>query len=198
QANFKHDNGLNRTSKVGSYPPNSLGLYDMHGNVWERCEDVIRTNPRNRGGTSRHSSAGGCWRLDAGRSRAASRVVGPPGFRDDMHGLRLVRVLTGKESITEPPPDLTEEMLATRFKNGLNMEFALVPKGKVWLGGRDGKPGNQEAEIPYDFYLGVYEVTQEEWQKVMGKNPSRVAHTGPPFTDAEMKRFPVNNVSWVE
>ena len=27
-------------------------------------------------------------------------------------------------------------------------------------------------EIPYDFYLGKYEVTQEEWQKLTGLNPS--------------------------
>ena len=64
------------------------------------------------------------------------------------------------------------------FTNSLGMEFVLVPKGKSWLGGGGGKPGDKEVEIAEDFYLGKYEVTQEEWQKVMGENPSHFSRTG--------------------
>ncbi len=91
--------------------------------------------------------------------------------------------------------------LAT-FKNSLGMEFVLVPKGKSWLGGGSGKPGEKEVVMARDFYLGKNEVTQEEWEKVTGLTPSAFSRTGVggntvrDTTDAELKRFPVENVAW--
>ena len=95
-----------------------------------------------------------------------------------------------------------QEPLPPTFKNSIGMEFVLVPKGKSWLGGGKDKLGDKEVEIPADFYLGKYEVTQEEWEKVMGENPSHFSRTGDgkdavkDIPDADLKRFPVENVSW--
>jgi formylglycine-generating enzyme required for sulfatase activity len=106
-----------------------------------------------------------------------------------------------------PPPaaDKAPPSPQTKFINQHGMEFALIPKGKAWLDGHVGKPGNKQVEIPNDFYLGVYEVTQEEWQKVMGSNPSRFFRSGGgngqgiwDLSDAAVKRFPVNEVSWFQ
>jgi serine/threonine protein kinase len=58
------------------------------------------------------------------------------------------------------------------YTNSIGMKFVIVPKGKSWLGGGQDILGEKEVEIPADFYLGKYEVTQEEWEKVMGENPS--------------------------
>ena len=88
------------------------------------------------------------------------------------------------------------------FTNKLGMEFVLVPKGKSWLGGGGGKLGKREVVMAHDFYLGKYEVTQEEWEKVMGLTPSHFSRTGDGknrvtfISDADLKRFPVENVSW--
>ena len=82
------------------------------------------------------------------------------------------------------------------------MNFTLIPRGKAWLGGGDGKEGTKEVAIDQDFYLGTYEVTQEEWQKIMGKNPSVFSRDGKSaqavkdVKDADLKRFPVENISW--
>jgi formylglycine-generating enzyme required for sulfatase activity len=87
------------------------------------------------------------------------------------------------------------------FINALGMEFARIPPGKSWLGGGDGKGGNEAVEFKEDFYLGVYEVTQEEWAAVMGMNPSRFSRSGErndavqAISDADLKRFPVENIS---
>src|SRR6516162_3311935 len=89
-----------------------------------------------------------------------------------------------------------------RWTNGLGMEFVLVPRGSFWMGSRGGKPGDRQVEIPHEFYLGVYPVTQGQWQAVMGNNPSCFARTGAGWrkvtkiTDADLKQFPVEMVSW--
>jgi formylglycine-generating enzyme required for sulfatase activity len=85
--------------------------------------------------------------------------------------------------------------LPPTIKNTLGMEFVLVPRGKAWLGGSRGTVGGQAVEIEHDFYLGKYEVTQEEWQKIMGSNPSHFKAM-PGVPTETMKRFPVEQVSW--
>src|SRR5262249_20717809 len=90
----------------------------------------------------------------------------------------------------------------SRFTNSLGMEFIRVPKGKFWMGGGDGKSGDKEVNIPHDFFLGKYEVTQEEWFKVMGNQPSHFTHRDPAarlmknVSPAERRRLPGESVSW--
>ena len=72
------------------------------------------------------------------------------------------------------------------------MEFVLIPAGTFQMGSNDSDAYDDEkpvhtVRITQPFYLGKYEVTQGQWQAVMGNNPSKF--TG----DAN---WPVENVSW--
>jgi formylglycine-generating enzyme required for sulfatase activity len=84
----KKGEGLQRPCKVGSYKPNSLGLYDMHGNVREWCDDEEHTPEK----ASHRVLRGGSWSAIADRCRAGFRGVYAPSFRDGSLGLRLARV----------------------------------------------------------------------------------------------------------
>jgi len=84
----------------------------------------------------------------------------------------------------------------------LGIKFALVPRGEFWISHIGGRPGTTRVAFEQDFYLGVYEVTQEQWQGVMGNNPSYFSRTGAGkdhvqhISDEELRRFPVESVSW--
>lgn len=91
-----------------------------------------------------------------------------------------------------------------QLKNSIGMEFAHVPKGKAWLGGGGGKEGNREVSFKNDFYIGVYPVTQQEWQKVTGTNAAHFSRNGfrkeavKDIADEDLNRFPVEGVSYAD
>ncbi|MCA9071149.1 MAG: protein kinase, partial [Planctomycetaceae bacterium] len=118
------------------------------------------------------------------------------------NGRTVVRVF--QESLDTEAPIAKKLPLkrAPDFTNSIGMEFVLVPTGGFWMGGGGSKVGDKHVAIPHDFYLGRYEVTQEEWDKVMKTNPSSFQRGGmeankvKAIDENELKRFPVDNVSW--
>ncbi len=79
--------------------------------------------------------------------------------------------------------------------NGIGMELVLIPPGEFLMGSQDTEVDRSDDEEPQHlvritkpFYLGVYEVTQEQYARVMGNNPSG-------FKGAKL---PVEQMSWEE
>jgi formylglycine-generating enzyme required for sulfatase activity/serine/threonine protein kinase len=78
--------------------------------------------------------------------------------------------------------------LALDLGDGVKMEFVLIPAGEFMMGDEsipDAKPVHK-VRITKPFYLGKYEVTQAQYEKVTGSNPSKFK--GPDL--------PVEQVSW--
>jgi formylglycine-generating enzyme required for sulfatase activity len=82
--------GFPFSAPVGRFKPNPFGLYDMHGNVWEFCEDYYGKysalpSERNalqtvRQGEIRPVMRGGAWHLTGADCRCANRfIVGSTG-----------------------------------------------------------------------------------------------------------------------
>ncbi|MFN6398848.1 MAG: formylglycine-generating enzyme family protein [Planctomycetota bacterium] len=97
---------------------------------------------------------------------------------------------------------LAEHLQAQQPKqitNSIGMKLMLIPKGTFMMGSPESEQGRFENEtqhdvtISKDYYLGVYEVTQAQHEKVMGKNPS---HFQGAIVGNENADLPVENVSW--
>ena len=91
-------------------------------------------------------------------------------------------VLTTGTLVAQSTPEKT-------FTNSIGMEFVLIPPGPFKMGSDRGDPDERpvhDVTISKQFYMGKYEVTQGQWQAVMGTNPSLFPGD----------KRPVDQVSW--
>ncbi len=94
----------------------------------------------------------------------------------------------GKPASAGPPKELTVEL-----GKGVKLEMVLIPAGEFMMGSPDSDDDGLKPEKPQHrvriskpFYLGKYEVTQEQWQSLVERNPSEL----------KSPQNPVEHVSW--
>jgi formylglycine-generating enzyme required for sulfatase activity len=90
---------VNNTTPVGSYRPNAFGLYDMHGNAYQWCQDWLgnddygnspTNDPQGPAAGPARVTRGGGWCCEAVDVRSACRVgTGPSAHHNDL-GFRVV------------------------------------------------------------------------------------------------------------
>jgi serine/threonine protein kinase/formylglycine-generating enzyme required for sulfatase activity len=88
------DNSEDRTHPVGTLKPNDFGLFDMLGNAYEWCMDIMIYTP----GIEERKLRGGAFSRRAAEIRSASQNIlsMPPGFRDNQFGMRVARTLPAR------------------------------------------------------------------------------------------------------
>jgi len=82
-----------------------------------------------------------------------------------------------------------------RLTDDMDITMVWIPSGEFMMGAQDEEQDAEDDEYPrhrvtldYGFWMGKYEVTQEQWEAVMGENPSHDYGVG--------DDYPVYYVSW--
>ena len=113
--------------------------------------------------------------------------LNPRCRRGTVFGWTVLLLLAGSVTAQE------EASTPSEWTNSLGMEFVRVPAGEFRMGSETGFADDDEkpvtrVKISRGFGLGKYEVTQGQWEAVMGANPSDFKNCG--------RDCPVESVSW--
>jgi len=115
---------------------------------------------------------GGTWKSEAALCTSGTRLLSGGYGRYHNWGLRAAMTQTGNQT----PRELTLDL-----GDGVTMEMVYIKPGTFVMGGESKTDGRfecvelpkHEVKLTRGFYLGKYEVTQAQYQAIMGSNPSR-------------------------
>jgi serine/threonine protein kinase len=138
------------------------------------------------------------------RDRSPSTLSLPPsgpGLGPTQESSRSQARLAGTPSqeTRSYAPSTVPNVLPQEICNSIGMKLVLLPAGKLKMGSPESEAGRgadeflHEVELSHPFYTGVSEVTQAQYERVMGGNPSHFTRKNGGGPD-----HPVENVTWYE
>jgi formylglycine-generating enzyme required for sulfatase activity len=199
---------------VGQKKPNAWGLYDVHGNAWEWCQDrysrryeakeqVDPTGPAKDWGDRVIRGGARFGKPTTCSSTCRNAYEGDYRLKDT--GLRVVlasaEVVPVVKPTDEKPPLSFEQRISSpkekarleklgAVRNSVGMLLMPISSGEFMMGYAESKYEQpvHKVKITKSFHMGATEVTQAQWQAVMGNNPSFIIGAD----------RPVENISWGE
>ena len=123
-------------------------------------------------------------KLEPGNQKFKNKIV---------HYKKKVREASAPPRHTNKGSSSRDLIAGATHTNSIGMKFALIPSGSFQMGSTKGDSDEKPAhriKITRPFYLGKYEVTQGQWEEVMGSNPSSFKSCG--------RNCPVESVSWYD
>jgi formylglycine-generating enzyme required for sulfatase activity/serine/threonine protein kinase len=216
---LKHDwikpNAKSKTHPVKQFDANPFGLYDMHGNAAQWCQDLhdegfYKKSPRKDpvGDGDGRLIRGGTWDHLALYARSAFRnsaSLDPDQQRGTVNGFRAALTVDAvKQALRSPAatPLLAFAPFAAAQAKKYQEAWAKHLGAPVETTNKIGMkmvlippPGE---ELPKPYYLGKFEVTQAEWEQVMDYNPSKFGSKNPKMAGQDARKFPVEQVNWFE
>ncbi len=186
-----------QTNPVGMKKANRWGLYDMHGNVGEWCHDwfglypsVFVDDPQGPRSGSVRVFRGGSFKSEAVDCRSARREGDHQMFRNLDLGFRVAlspsanqpKEVTKSKDLKTVPNEIANstevKVVLESITNSIGMKLLLIHAGTFTMGSPIEEMGRNEGETPHlvtlskGYYLGAFEVTQEQYGEVIGNNPS--------------------------
>jgi formylglycine-generating enzyme required for sulfatase activity len=114
--------------------------------------------------------------------------------------VRVVMTLVMVFAVSVCSIEAVNAQASKEITNSIGMKLVLIPKGTFQMGSpieEEGASNDEEQHqvtISKDYYLGVTEVTQGQYEKVMGTNPSY--HQKRVIRKSDSSMYPVEQVSW--